>query len=131
MKIVSHLAGALLGLLFLVFGLNFFFSFLEVPQPPEGSPQALFFGALFPTGYLAFIKLLEIVGGVCVAIPKSRTLGLLILGPIIVNILAYQIFLAKGEGLLSAPVVLATVLSLFLLWSERRPFIDFINREEY
>ena len=57
MKHIPNIAGALLGVLFVVFGLNFFLKFIPMPPgPPEGSPPALFMGALFPTGYLAFIK---------------------------------------------------------------------------
>lgn len=123
MKIASHIAGGLLGLLFVVFGLNFFLRFIPMPPgPPEGSPPALFMGALFPTGYLAFVKVLEIVGGVLVAIPKTRNFGLLVLGPIVVNILAFHIFLLKGAGLLQPPIVLITVLPAFLLWNARAKF---------
>lgn len=57
-----------------------------------------------------------------VALPKTRALGLLILGPIIVNILAFHIFLTKGAGLLDPPVLLITALSLFLVWSHRAGF---------
>jgi putative oxidoreductase len=116
------IAGGLLGLIFVVFGSNFFLQFIPIPQPPEGSPPAMFMGALFTTGYLAFVKVLEIIGGVLVALPKTRAIGLLILGPIIVNILAFHIFLTKGIGLFSPPVVLIIVLSLFLLWSHRKGF---------
>src|SRR6478735_8496846 len=97
MKHIPTIAGALLGLLFVFFGLNFFLNFLPTPPgPPEGSPPALFMAALYPTGYLAFIKVFEITGGLLVAIPKTRSLGLLVLGPIIINILAFHVFLAKG-----------------------------------
>lgn len=129
LKIITNIAGGLLGFLFIVFGLNFFLKFLEMPVPPEGSPPALFFGALFPTGYLAFIKVLEMLGGVLVAIPKTRNLGLLILGPIVVNILAFQIFLTKSAGLFDPPVVLVALLSAFLVWSERRAFGGLVTRK--
>lgn len=124
MKSASAIAGALLGLIFLVFGLDFFLHFLPPqPSPPDGSPPALFMGALFPTGYLTFIKVLEVLGGALVAIPLTRAAGLLILGPIIVNILAFQIFLLKGAALFSPPVVpVIAVLALFLVWSHRTGF---------
>lgn len=123
MKYASHIAAGLLGLLFLIFSLNFFLNFIPMPPgPPEGSPPALFFAAIFPTGYLAFVKVLEFLGGILVAIPKTRTFGLLLLGPIIVNILAFHVFLAKGVGLLDPPVILITLLSLFLLWTKREKF---------
>ena len=122
------LAAGLLGLAFVVFGLNHFFSFIPLGDPPpEDSPPALFFGALHPTGYLSFIKVIEIVGGILVAIPLTRNFGLLALGPIVVNILAFNIFLTKGEGLLQPPVVLVSVLSAYLLWCGRKKFIALLN----
>lgn len=127
MKITANIVGGLLGLLFVVFGMNFFLNFIPMPPgPPEGSPPALFMAALYPSGYLSFVKVLEILGGLLVAVPRSRNLGLLILGPIIVNILAFQIFLAKGAGLFDLPVILITVLPVFLLWYERHVFAGLI-----
>lgn len=117
----SLIAGAVLGLVFVVFGLNFFLQFLPVPPPPEDSAAAAFMGAIYSTGFLTFVKVLEILGGVLVAIPKSRNLGLLILGPIIVNIIAYHIFILGG-GLFQPPVVIVTALAAFLLWAERDAF---------
>ena len=79
--------------------------------------------ALFPTGYLAFVKVLEITGGVLVVIPKTRNYGLLILGPIVVNIHAFHVFLLKGTALMHPPIVPVLVaLAAFLLWSGRRKF---------
>ena len=76
MKHAPNIVGGLLGLLFLVFGLNFFLKFIPMPPgPPEGSPPALFMAALYPTGYLAFVKCLEIAGGILVVIPKTRKPG--------------------------------------------------------
>lgn len=128
MKYAPTIAGGLLGLLFVIFGSNFFLKFIPMPPgPPEGSPAALFFGALFPTGYLAFVKILEILGGVIVAIPKTRNIGLLILGPIIINILAFKIFLANGAGLFDPTILLICSLAAFLLWSSRKAFCGLLN----
>ena len=128
MKHAPNIAGGLLGLLFLVFGLNFFLKFIPMPPgPPEGSPPALFMAALYPTGYLAFVKVFEILGGVLVAIPKTRNFGLLVLGPVIVNILAFHLFLTKGAGLADPVVILICALAAFLLWSARRPFAALLD----
>ncbi len=129
MKLASTIAGGLLGLLFVVFGLNFFLKFIPMPPgPPEGSPPALFMAALYPTGYLAFVKCLEITGGLLVAIPKTRNLGLLVLGPIIVNIAAFHAFLLKGAGLFEPIMIFLAAASLFLLWTERRAFLGLVRR---
>ncbi len=127
MKQLPHAAAALLGLAFVLFGLNFFVPFLPSPgQPPEGSPPALFMGALYPTGYLAFVKALEIAGGLLTVFPRTRSLGLLILGPIVINILAFHVFLTKGAGLTDPPVLAVALLSAFVLWTERRRFAALI-----
>lgn len=129
MRHIPTVAGALLGLLFVVFGLNFFLKFIPMPAgPPAGSPPALFMGALFPTGYLTFVKILEITGGLLVAIPQTRNLGLLVLGPIIVNILCFHIFLNKGATLVDPVNLLITGLALFLLVVERKAFARLVTR---
>lgn len=128
MKIVANLAGALLGLLFLVFASNFFLHFIPMPPgPPPGSPPALFMGALIPTGYFTFVKIIELLGGLMVAIPKTRAIGLLFLGPVIVNILAFHLFLAKGAGLTDPVVLLVVFLALFLLIVERKAFSGLVR----
>jgi putative oxidoreductase len=127
MKHAPAIAGGLLGLIFVVFGLNFFLKFIPIPSPPEGSHPAMFLGAMYMTGYLAFVKVLEVLGGVLVAIPKTRNIGLLVLGPVIVNILAFQIFLTKGAGLADPVVILITILPLYLLWTARKSFRGLLN----
>jgi uncharacterized membrane protein YphA (DoxX/SURF4 family) len=129
MKHATHIAGGLLGLMFIVFGLNFFLQFIPMPADPSpaDAPHKLFMGALFPTGYLAFVKVLEIVGGILVGIPKTRNFGLLVLGPIIINILAFHIFLTKGAGLTDPPLVAICILAAFLLWSARKAFAKLMN----
>ncbi|MFC7337124.1 hypothetical protein ACFQY0_08040 [Haloferula chungangensis] len=122
------IAGGILGLAFITFGLNHFLNFLPTPPgPPEGSPPAMFFGALITTGYFGFIKTIEILGGILVAIPKTRNIGLLALGPVVVNILAFQVFMTGGAGLTQAPVILVSTLSAYLLWSARGKFAGLLN----
>ena len=130
MKHLPTIAGALLGLAFVVFGSNFFLNFIPLPNDPSpaDAPHKLFMGALFPTGYLAFVKVLEILGGVLVAVPRTRNLGLLILGPIIVNILCFHVFLMKGATLVDPVNIAIVVLALFLLWAERKVFAGLLHR---
>lgn len=127
MRFLAHLPALLLGLLFILFGLNFFYSFLPVPRPPEGSAAAAFIGAMVQSGFFAFIKILEIVGGVLLLLPFTRRYGLLLLGPIIVNIFAYQYFFIGQNGLLQPPVLAVGILGLLALWFERHPFLRFIR----
>ncbi|MGZ8898701.1 MAG: hypothetical protein ACXW3Z_01280 [Limisphaerales bacterium] len=128
MKIASIIAGVLLGLLFVMSGLVVLLNMAPTPPPPpEGSPAAGFFAAFGPTGYLTFVKVLEVLGGVLVAIPKTRRAGLLVLGPIIINILAFHVFVTRGEGLLNPIIIGIVVLTLFLVWVERAAFAAFLG----
>jgi putative oxidoreductase len=106
---------------------NFFLKFIPIPSPPEGSPPAMFMGAMYMTGYLTFVKVMEIAGGILVSIPKTRNIGLLVLGPIIVNILAFHVFMTGGAGFADPVVILITVLPLFLLWTARKSFAGLLN----
>ena len=121
MKKAQMIAGSLLGLLFMVFGANFFLNFIPMPPPPPAaSAPGMFFGAVYASGFLAFVKVLEMAGGLLVAIPRTRVIGLLVLTPIIVNIIAFHAFITAGEGLFAPPVVLIAALAVFLIWSHRK-----------
>lgn len=127
MKTAAAIAGALLGLLFIMAGVVVLFNLAPTPPPPpEGSPMAGFFLAFGTTGYLTFVKVLEVLGGILVAIPKTRRAGLLVLGPIIINILAFHGFVTRGEGLFSPMLLVIVALTLFLVWVERAAFAAFI-----
>jgi hypothetical protein len=121
-------AGIILGLLFVMSAVVVLFNLVKMPPPPEGTPAAMFFGAFAPTGYLTFVKMFELVGGLVVMIPRLRNFGLLLLGPVIVNILAFQIFLGGGfKDLLNPMILIMLVLALYLLWVGRKNFASLLN----
>jgi uncharacterized membrane protein YphA (DoxX/SURF4 family) len=126
MKIVANIAGGLLGLIFIAFSLMVLLNLVHPPPPPEGSPVAMFMGAFVPSGWLTVVKICELTGGILVAIPKTRNFGLLFLGPIIINILSFHILLAKGEGLVGVPLLVA-FLAFFLLCYEHKKFAALLN----
>ncbi|MEZ0296268.1 MAG: hypothetical protein ACAI35_07420 [Candidatus Methylacidiphilales bacterium] len=129
MKLAANIAGGILGFIFGALALMFLLNmFPEMPKPPEGSAQAHFFAAFGPTGYLKFVKVLELVGGILVAIPLTRNLGLLILGPIMVNILAFHFFVTTPADLLNPMIIGLCALLLFLLWAERHAFAGLVKR---
>jgi hypothetical protein len=127
MKHIYNFTAGLLGFVFIVFGLNFFLKFIAIPKPPEGSPAALFMSGMFLGGFLAFVKVLEILGGLLVVFPRTRNLGLLILGPIIVNIAAFNFFFFGPGALLQPPVLLVSILGLIQVVAARRAFLHFIT----
>jgi uncharacterized membrane protein YphA (DoxX/SURF4 family) len=87
-----------------------------------------FMTALGKTPYLTFVKVLELLGGILVAIPRSRNIGLLILGPIIVNIIAFHAFLGETKNLFDPTLVAIVLLALYLLWVERKAWAGLVRR---
>ena len=74
MKIASTIARYLLGLLFIVFGLNGFLNF--IPQPPPPNPLAVqFFGAIFASHFAAFFFAIQVIGGAAAALRLFRATG--------------------------------------------------------
>jgi putative oxidoreductase len=127
MKIASLIAGALLGLLFVAAGVVVLFNLAPPPPPfPEGSAAAHFMTAFGTTGYLKFVKWFEVIGGVLVAIPRTRRAGLLVLGPILINILAFHGFMTGVRDLFSPMLLFIVALTLFLVWVERAAFCAFL-----
>jgi putative oxidoreductase len=131
MKYLTNIAGGLLGVAFIAFSLMFFFKMMgDQPAPPPGSPVAMFMGAVGATGYMHFVKVCELVGGLLVAIPRTRNIGLLFLGPVILNIIAFHVFVAKDVTEKGTFVTLAVigVLAAYLLWAGREKFAGLLNR---
>lgn len=116
-------ARILLGLMFVVFGLNGFFNFLPQPAAPERLMK--FVGALFETGYfMQFVKACEIICGVLLLANVYVPLSLLILAPICINIFLAHAFLAP-EGLPVAIVVNA--LGCAIAWARCEKFSEVLK----
>jgi putative oxidoreductase len=86
MKIVAMIARILLGLVFLVFGLNKFFPFIPQGPMPTGA-AGQFLGALFSTHYIMAVGAFETMGGLLLLINRYVPFALCLLAPVIVNIL--------------------------------------------
>ena len=128
MKHLPNIVGALLGLAFIAFGLMYFLKMMpDQPPPPPDSAVAKFMGAFVPTGYLDFVKALEMLGGLLVAIPRTRNFGLLVLAPILINILAFHVFITKGAGLYDPLLIVLSVMAAYLLWSGRKAFAGLLR----
>src|SRR5436190_7653512 len=124
MKITTVIARFLLGLIFLVFGLNGFLHF--IPAPPPSGIAGQFVGALFVSHYLVVIFLLQIAAAILLLVNRYVPLALTLLAPIIVNILLIHILMLPS-GLPLAIIVMGLWIVVFLsvrsafegLWQQR------------
>jgi len=118
MKIVFLIARLLLGLTFVVFGLNGFLNFLSMGPMPTGL-AGQFIGALFLSHYFWVVAVLQIDGGALLLVNRFVPLALVQLGPVIVNIICYHVFLNHmGAGLAAA----VTILWFIVFYGKRQYF---------
>jgi uncharacterized membrane protein YphA (DoxX/SURF4 family) len=111
MKVVVLISRILMGLVFVVFGLNGFLHFIPAKMPPGLAGQ--FAGALFMSHYFLFVAAVQVVGGVLLLVNRYVPLALALLGPVIVNILLYHTFLFS-EGAIIAVIVALLWIILFV-----------------
>jgi putative oxidoreductase len=105
MKIVILIARLLLGLIFVIFGLNGFLNFLSMGPMPSGL-AGQFVGALVLSHYFWVVAALQVVGGLLLLVNRFVPLALVLLGPVIVNIILYHVFLNPSGAALAIVVVI-------------------------
>jgi len=114
---------SLLGLAFLVFGLNKFLHFIPNPSEPPAAME--FFGALFKTGYfLPLLATTEVVSGALLLSGMMVPFALVLLAPVIINIFMFHLFLAPG-GLPIAGIFVA--LEVALAWLHREAYVPLFS----
>jgi hypothetical protein len=113
MQRVVRAAGILLGLIFLIFGLNGFFSFIPVPTLHP------FMQILVASGYIYFVKVVEVVAGGLLLCNRAIMLALVLLGADIANIAMYHILLDHRDWPI-VPIII--VLYLLVLYGHWRRF---------
>lgn len=111
-------ARLILGLLFFVFGLNFFLNFIPTPPPSEAMKTMM--GGFMAIGYLLpIVKVLEVICGALLLAGIFVPLALLILAPIVVNIAIIH-FVYELSGAPMAAIIIALMLTV--AWSQKHVF---------
>ena len=110
--------------MFVVFGANIFLQFIPMPTTPPPKLAGDFAMALMQSHYMYVIGALQLAGGLLLLIGRYVPLGLTLLGPVIVNIMLFHIFL-NTEGL---PIAIAvSAMAVFLVWSYRSAFAGLVQ----
>ena len=117
MKITTSIARWLLGLIFLIFGLNIFFHFIPMPLP--GGVAGQFMQAFFVSHYLVAVASIQVLTAVLLLINRYVPLALALLAPVIANILLFHALMAPaGLGM----AIFVTVLWSFVFLGVRSAF---------
>jgi len=123
MKSVIKTLTLLFAVFWIIFGLNGILHFFPIPAPiPE---SAFFMEALERSGYaMPLTYALEVIGGILLLIPKFRFVSLLLLTPVTLNIVLYDLFLNPG-GLVIGLVIAA--IHALLLWDKRNRLCSLVG----
>jgi uncharacterized membrane protein YphA (DoxX/SURF4 family) len=117
-RIITAVVRVLLGVMFLVFGLNGFLNFM--PAPKDLPPDVITVSAgLMKGGYMAVVSATELVVGLLLLANRFVPLALVLLAPIIVCIITFHIAIAPGT---IGPGVVVLVMELYLAWAYRDSF---------
>lgn len=119
-NLVPQIPSYLLGFIFVVFGLNFFFHFIPMP-PMEGNP-ATFMGLLASSGWLLVVKLIEIVCGGMLLANFKRPLAAILIAPISVCILLFEVCIVGAPGI----GVLLVLLNAYILYQHKAHYMQIV-----
>ena len=118
MKIAALIARILLGLMFLVFGLNGFLHFIPMGTLPPGL-AGQFATVLMQSHYFLVVSAFQLAGGVLLLVNRYVPLALTLLAPVIVNILSFHLLMNRS-GL--APGIVVSILWGILAFRHRQYF---------
>jgi len=117
-------ARILLGLIFIIMGLNGFFYFIPAPKTPMPAEAIAFAVALGKTGYMnQLVSATQLIAGILLLLNLFVPLALAVLAPVIVNIIAYHIFLDFN---MIAPGTVVAALEIYLAWAYRKAFLPML-----
>ncbi len=117
MKIAVTIARILLGLIYFVFGLNFFLHFIPQPPPPAGKVAAFEMGLMGSGYFFQYMKVIEILSGLFLLLNRYTPLFTLIIFPVTLNIFLFHAFLVPS-GVAMGLVIL--LINLFLAYAYRQ-----------
>lgn len=117
-RFFPHIARIILGLGFLMFGLNGFLNFMPAPKELPELMMTVSMG-LMKGGYLVVVSGAEILIAVMLLTNRFVPLALAFLAPIIVGIITFHIYTSMQ---MIGPGIVVLLLELYLAWSYRSAF---------
>ena len=124
-RYLPAVARILLGLIFLIMGLNGFFYFIPAPKTPMPAEAIAFAVALEKSGYMnQLVSATQLVAGILLLLNLFVPLALTMLAPVIVNIIAYHVFLDFN---MIAPGTVVAALEIYLAWAYRKAFLPMLG----
>jgi putative oxidoreductase len=120
-KILFNTPSVLLGTIYIVFGSNFFLHF--IPLPSMGGYADTFVGLMVSTGFLTVVKVIEVITGILLVSGVQRPLGALLIAPISISILMFELFMVNQIGI----GLILVIINAFVIFQYKEKFIPIIH----
>jgi putative oxidoreductase len=111
MKWAVLIVRTIVGLAFAASSVTFFLNMVPAPDDLSDDIKA-YWGVMGPSKYMTVVKVLELAGGLLLLTGVFVPVGITLLTPIIVNILLFELLIAKQPG----PGIVLTLLSAVLIY---------------
>lgn len=123
MKIVKTIFFVLFALMMINAGLDKFFHYM--PQPPMDSEMQKIFAAMVSLKWiLPLVAVVEILSGILILFPKTRTLGAIMIFPIMIGIICHNAtFIPEGLAI-AGPFLL---INLWMLYDNKEKIKALFN----
>lgn len=118
MKIFKTIVFTLFALMFINAGLDKFFHYMPMPEDLPEDAQKAFTAFLSVPWLMPLIAAIEVIGGLLVLFPKTRTLGAIVILPVMVGIVAHNLTVAPAAPGIGIAVVLLAI-NLWILFDNQ------------
>lgn len=129
MKFIKKLPVYLLGVIFIIFSIQFFVMIMTKAQmPPMNEMATQFMGVLFMSGFVWVIKVMELAFGILLVIPRTQKLGLILIAPIVVGIVLVEMLIVKMGVGPAVPGLLVLILTIIGIYQNRTSYMSIIQK---
>lgn len=117
-RYIVILVTSLYSVLFIVFGLNKFLGFINLPLPSDPTAKS-FLLTMFSSYLVKLVGFTQIIGAILLVIPRTKFVGTLFFLPVIVNIILFHLSHDNpGNGLW----IVMSLMYIFICFSQKENF---------
>lgn len=121
-KILTVLS-ILFALMMVNSGLNKIFNYMPMPEMSEN--MMLIMGGFMTIKWIfPLVALVEIVGGVLIAIPRTRALGAIVILPVMIGILVHHLVHDPASSVIAVVLFAINGWAIADNWSKYKPMIE-------
>ena len=129
MRFIKNSAAYLLGLIYVVFSVQFFVMVLtHAAMPPMSELANEFMHVFLASGLMFVVKGIELTGGVLLFVPRTRALVALVLAPISTAIVLTELLVVQPPVVEMIPALLVLILNIVIIYQNRAKYLPIIAR---